>query len=342
MGIFFASLAASLLPKQFRYRLPFVYSLDLRKGAIVSGLLEGLVSLTVVIVRYLIFLPQKVGEMGGRVIERGAETALISEAVHYGMGYVALVEYLFHPLTILLIYFTVEGVARLLAALVTEEIVGTLPLYFIAWAVERFGRARAERALGPRVRDIVEPVYSPDYDLRIFTCRPKRDWDRMITVSHEGQFYEVVGEQAGKPPHRFIYRLRKSKPGRVIRAVDAYDPDEVLVVEKPSSGVLTQAVAWLGRRLGMRVVEQGAPPPISDIVERLTNGDFELRISSCRSKPTWNHLMTVEYEDEFYEVAGEAPGTTPHPYVYLLRRLPQGKAIRTLHHYSPDESLREP
>lgn len=339
---FLASVAASLLPKRFRNRLPFISSLDLRSGALVSGFVEGLVCLALLVLRYLAFLPQRVGELGGRVIGRGAEGVLAAPAVQYGMGYVVTMEYLFHPFTLILIYFTVEGVVRFLAALVTEETVGTLPLHIVAWGEERWGAARAERALGPRVPDIVEPMYSPDYDLRVFSCRPKLGWDRMMTVSYEGQFYEVLDEQPGKPPHGLIYRLRKSRPGRVIRAIHHYDPQEVLQKEEPPPGFLASVLGWLELQLGKRRREQGMPPPVPDVVERLTGGDFQLRIVSCRPKPGWDHLMTVEYENEFYEVAGEEPGTPSHPHVYLLRKHPQGKAIRALHHYNPDETLGDP
>jgi hypothetical protein len=80
-------------------------------------------------------------------------------------------------------------------------------------------------------------------------------------------------------------------------------------------------------------------PRVADVVERPGTPDGQLRIASCRPKPTWDHLMTVKYEDEFYEVGTEKMGTPPRPYVYLLRKLPQGKAIRSLHHYRPEESL---
>jgi hypothetical protein len=284
----------------------------------------------------------RIGAFGERAIAHGAEHVLAVPAAQFGMGYVVTMEYLFHPFTLVLIYFTVEGVVRFFAALVTEEIVGTLPLHIVAWGEERWGVARAERALGPRVSDTVEQMYSPDYDLRVFSCRSKRGWDRMITVSYDGQFYEVLDEQPGKPPHHFIYRLRKSRPGRLIRAVHHYDPQQVLQKEASPPGFLASVLARLGAQLRRRREEQAMAPPVRDVVERLTGGECQLRIASCCPKPGWDHLMTVEYEDEFFEVAGEESGTPSHPYIYRLRKLPQGKAIRALHHYHPDEILGEP
>ena len=190
---FLAGLVLSFLPKRYRDRFPESLRRNLRLGAVVSGLFQCLGCLGIFCVRYLIFLQRNVGALADRAIAHGAEDALGATAAQAGMGYVSMVEYVFHPLSLLLIYFALEGAVRSCAAAITEEIVATLPLHIVAWAQDRVGKARAERALGPRVVDIVEQVYSGDYDLRIFTCRRKRNWNRLITVSYEGQLYAVAG-----------------------------------------------------------------------------------------------------------------------------------------------------
>lgn len=335
---FLISIFLSFLPRRYRLRVPVYGGMDLRNGALVSGVIEGLGCLLIFIVRYLGFIQAKVGAMGEKAIATGNEGVLAAPAVQYGMGYVSMVEYFLQPLTWVLLYFAVEGTVRAIAAITTQETVGTLPLHVVAWADEKFGEWQTERALGPRVADIVEAVYSPDYDLRIFACRPKRDWDRMMTVSHEGQLYEVLGQQAGKPPRQFIYRLRKSKPGWLVRAVHDYDPEEVLRKEGGPS-LPARIIAWFESLRAQRRAEREMPPPVPDLVERVAGEKYELRIVSCRPKPAWDHLMTVEYDNIYYEVVGEQPGLPAYPYVYLLRKLPQGKAIRALHHYHPDETL---
>ena len=337
---FLLSIFLSLLPRRYRLRVPVYAGMDLRGGAFVSGIVEGVVCLMLFIVRYLGFIQANVGAMGKRAIATGNEGLLGVPAVQYGMGYVSMVQYFFQPLTLVLLYFAVEGTVRAIAAATTLETVGTLPLHAVAWLDEKLGERRTERALGPRVADIVEAVYSPDYDLRIFTCRPKRDWDRMITVSYQGQLYEVLDQQEGKPPRQFIYRLRKSKPGRTVRAIHEYDPEEVLRKEERPS-LLAEIAAWFESRRAKKRAEREVPPPIPDLVERIQGEKYELRILSCRPKPAWDHLMTVEYEDVYYEVIGAQPGYPSYPYVYLLCKLPQGKAIRALHHYHPDEPLAE-
>jgi hypothetical protein len=87
--------------------------------------------------RYLAFIQYRLADLGQRAIDRGGEGVLANQAVHFGMGAVASAEYLLQPLTVALIYFALEGTARFMAALVTEQITGTLPLYFLAWVEER-------------------------------------------------------------------------------------------------------------------------------------------------------------------------------------------------------------
>jgi len=331
----FLGMILSLLPKRYRDRLPDSVQADLRHGAIASGLLVSLVGLAFFIVRYLGFIQYRVGGLGQRAIDRGVEGVLVNRVVHFGMGAVATAEYVLHPVTLLLIYFSIEGATRLLAALVTEEVTGTLPLYVVAWVEDRFSQARAERALGLRVPDIAESVYSPDYDLRLITCRRKRGWDRMMTVDWEGQLYAVAGEQTGRPPHHFIYRLRKSPPGRVVRHLHRYDPDDVMRGKHRSPGFLFWLSEQTQRRLADLREQRESPTP--DIVEAFSGADCDLRIASRRPKPGWDHLVTIEYLDQLYEITEQRSGTPAYPCVYLLRRLPPGKIVRAVLRYRPDE-----
>lgn len=80
-------------------------------------------------------------------------------------------------------------------------------------------------------------------------------------------------------------------------------------------------------------------PRVIDSVQKETAG-ADLQISSCRPKP-WNRLTTVGFEDQLYEVVEQRSGVAPRPYIYLLRRHPEGKVVRGVHHYSADESLPE-
>jgi hypothetical protein len=142
------------------------------------------------------------------------------------------VEYIFSPLSILLVYFTLEGTLRVFAAAVTEETPGTLPLYVLAWGIELTRRWRAERALGPRIIDEVQRFRGIGYDLGIASCRPKSGWDRLMTIEFEDKLYEVFEEKLGPRPRRYIYLLREAPKAKVIRGLHHYRPDEVLLGKK--------------------------------------------------------------------------------------------------------------
>jgi hypothetical protein len=203
-----AGIFISLMPKQYRGWWARTSSADSPRATILSGLAEMLVCLGLYIGRYLYFIQYRVGTLGEAAIKRGAEEALGSTAVQFGMGYVSLLEYVLSPLSVALAYFAFEGTVRVLAAAVTEETPGTLPLYLLAWGVERMQRWRAERALGPPIVDEVHRFRGISYDLGIASCRPKPNCDLFITIEFEEKFYEVFEEQSGYPPRSYIYRLR--------------------------------------------------------------------------------------------------------------------------------------
>jgi hypothetical protein len=137
-------------------------------------------------------------------------------------------EYMILPVTLLLIYFLIEGLVRFSAALVTGEVVGTMPLHLVAWARARVRQMAAERALGPVVADEVQAGEGHDCVLRVLSCRPKEGWNHLMTVSYNDVLYEVASQQAGTPPRRYVYLLRFKPEHKVVRGLHLYDPEEVL------------------------------------------------------------------------------------------------------------------
>jgi hypothetical protein len=329
------SMLLSFFPKRYRDRLPASAQADLRQGAMVSGFGLAATCFLTFVIRYLSFFQYRIGDIGQRTINRGAEGALGNPYAQFGMGAATTVEYLFQPLTLVLIYFGLEGTLRGFAALITQEITGTLPLYLLAWIEERFSQAHAERALGPRVPDIFEEIYSNEYDARIFTCRRRPRWDRMMTISVNDVFYEVLGEQPGKVPHHFIYRLRKSPKGRTVRAIHYFDPEELMKQKPARWGFLS----WLGGVAQDKLAEIRAEshPILPDIIDIIYGKDYQLQIASQRAKEGWDHLVTIEYKGMRFEVLQQVGGTPTYPYVYLLRELPPGKIIRTIQQYDPSK-----
>jgi hypothetical protein len=88
---------------------------------------------------------------------------------------------------------------------------------------------------------------------------------------------------------------------------------------------------------------QARVPLVADEVAR---GDekqtWDLRVTSCRAKPTWRFPLAVRYEGEFYQVVGNAPGgTAGRPHVYLLQRTHPAEALRGLENYDPADVLND-
>jgi hypothetical protein len=100
-------------------------------------------------------------------------------------------------------------------------------------------------------------------------------------------------------------------------------------------------LGWSIERVQAWRAEKALGPRVVDEVHRFTGISYDLGIASCRPKK-WGHLLTIEFEGEFYELYEEKRGVPPRPYLYFLRENPKGKVIRGPHHYHPEEVLREP
>lgn len=84
------------------------------------------------------------------------------------------------------------------------------------------------------------------------------------------------------------------------------------------------------------------PRLVPDEVTR-GNGEWDLRISSCRKKPHWKYPLTISHAGEFFQIAGEEQSDpfSARPYVYFFRRLPANEIIKGLEQYAPASVLTE-
>lgn len=221
MLLFISGKFASLLPERYRGGMEIGAS-----SALISGVMQLVLCLSVFIYRYALFAHNRLfgnGTVALKAAEVGGETAVM------GSGSFVLAEYIIQPLTLALAYLAFEGLVRASAALVTGEIVPTLPLATIGWLHGKIDKVRAEIAMGKRIPDEVESVDSPDIKLRVRTCRPKASWDHRVTIFYQDKLYEVAEEQPGEPPRRFVYLLRYKPDNKLVRGIHHYDPDEVLL-----------------------------------------------------------------------------------------------------------------
>lgn len=220
---FLVSVAASLLPERYRSRSEWGFASA--GAAITCGALEFFLCIGYLIYRYIVFANARLSGVSTTATMKAAETG--GETAVMGMGLFVLAEYLIQPLTLLLIYFLIEGLVRVAAAISTSEVVPTLPLQLVAMAHSKLLVAKRQRELGPPVPDIVQPG-SGDFALVIASCRPKF-WTAMTTIAYEDRLYELVREDSAEPPRRWVYVLRKRPEGKVVRgAIYQYAPDEIM------------------------------------------------------------------------------------------------------------------
>ncbi len=83
-------------------------------------------------------------------------------------------------------------------------------------------------------------------------------------------------------------------------------------------------------------------PPVVDQVERVMDKAYDMRVLSCRPKPDWNRHITVEFEDQFYQLMREEKREDARPYVYYLRKSPVGRLVVVVRKYQIDDVLKPP
>jgi hypothetical protein len=119
-----------------------------------------------------------------------------------------------------------------------------------------------------------------------------------------------------------------------VRAIAAFTGNELI-------GTLPLYLLLLvGRKAKKEVREFKLGPRIRDKVFPAPDGEseYDLVIASCRPKD-WNQSLTIQYQDQLYELVRSIEGDPPRRFVFLLKKAPLSKLVRGLHDYDPDEGL---
>lgn len=223
------SILVSLVPQRYRSAWFPDVDVDVKLGAQIGSVLQAIGMVALVGGRYIWYLIHRqtmLEQMAGATREYD-QIAL----AYRGVTVLTFVEYLILPSTMLFIYFAVEGVVRMLAVVSTGEILPTLPLAIMSWIHGGAAARHREYKMGPRVADELMTGISPEFDLRVDSCRPKR-WTHTMTIGYNDELYEVVKEFNGGPPRPYIYFLKKLPGGKVVRGIYHYDPAEPLSREE--------------------------------------------------------------------------------------------------------------
>ncbi len=116
-----------------------------------------------------------------------------------------------------------------------------------------------------------------------------------------------------------------------------------LVSEESPGTFPLVAVDWVIRRTRGAIHEKQVPLVVDLITRGTGKQPWDLKVESCRPKPTWKHPLTVRFLDEYFRVERESPGeaTPVRPHVYLLKRVPAGEAYRGMEPYDPQSVLEQ-
>ena len=239
MLAYLTGLGVALLPEAWRQRWLRQIPANVVSGAIVTGIAESVLCLALLGWRYPAFVRSQFNDGVATAttagMEKGGETAVM------GLGPLLLFAYLIQPLSIVLVYFLVEGVVRVAAAVISGEALPTVPLFLASLLDARARDYGREKAMGPRLLDVVSVEGASD--LLIASCRPKA-WTQLTTIRYEDELYELVKRNQGAAPRRFLYLLRRVPPNKLIRGVYDYAIDEAL----PEKERLKRAGATVGGR----------------------------------------------------------------------------------------------
>jgi hypothetical protein len=230
MPVVLLSIFVSLLPRRYRGYWLGDGNVDVYQGAILSSAVQFVAGCTALWARYPGFFRQRMAEASAAAAASHPGDKIIEGFTQFAYGQFSALEYIFQPLTLVLLYFAVEGAVRIFSAVASDVILPTLPLQIVAWAHDYAAVRYQEVKMGERVADVVWPGVAGKYDLKIESCRSK-EWNSLITIRYNDQMYELQSEETGQAPRPFVYLLRLKPEHKIVRGVHDYDPQEP--VHKP-------------------------------------------------------------------------------------------------------------
>lgn len=237
----------ALLPQRWRKALPFSQSVRWRSAAILSGLAESVIALVALMYWYWYSM--------STWISRLLDLALVGKTApgttDHHIATAALLIWSTHPLTWVIVFFGIEGMARLCVAF-TDTILGVFPLYLVdkvfsivfrsnrreAPHAVKFSQSHVSSYVGA-IRDKVATARpsqvadelrvaknASEEFLEIRACRAKLEWNPPRVIRFEDRYYRLEECSRGPAPRPFIYKLRRLSAGVPGRAVLIYSPAE--------------------------------------------------------------------------------------------------------------------
>ena len=249
-----------LLPERWRKRAaPADAPTNWRVASALIGVVQCLTGLAALVWWY----SWSVEHWARDVVSRAATAHPEADLQPYQLGLLGFTVIATSPITWLIVLWCIEGVARILAAAITSEVFGTLPLVLIAGAISlvrpdgpagTHGSAPASgfaaflrRRISEKTRAAAPDILTPFKDahgelLRIAASHTKPEWEAGRILYIRGDFYrmdEMIERYAGGPTHPdgaarpFIYKLRRLEAGVLTPRTLRYEPPEGAVTRTP-------------------------------------------------------------------------------------------------------------
>jgi hypothetical protein len=214
----------ALLPRRWRERVLRSTPGRVARAATISGILESVLSLLALVGWYSIY-----ATLASEAIDHSSSGA---SAGSERIGLFGYVWFWMNPITWVVAYFILEGVTRSLAALVTGEAYGTMPLCVMDYLFRRMKRGRAKPEL-PLVPDEITPGDAA-CDMKVASCRARLDWTYPFTIRYSGAYFQVVARiDLGAGPRPYVYSLRRLPHGEIAQGLKEYHPDDILTAIQP-------------------------------------------------------------------------------------------------------------
>jgi hypothetical protein len=185
------------------------------------------------------------------VLSKNAPTTITDHEI----GFAALLIWATHPLTWTIVFFGVEGMARLCAAF-TDTVLGVFPLYLLDLGYSKIFRrgeppppgtvqfsqshvssyvnAMKEKVVSAKLSQVPDELCvsknASDEILEIRAWSAKPDWTPPRVVRYEDRYYRLEDCGRGSSPRPFVYKLRRLSAGVPGRTVLTYSPDEAPIL----------------------------------------------------------------------------------------------------------------
>ena len=170
-----------------------------------------------------------------RAQQLGPHIAGSNETGQAIIAVIVALDFLIHPLSLLLLYLAIAGFVRFAGGLISGEVVPDLLVSLYFKTADSVARSSARRRSPLPVPDIAERL--ADGRIMISSAIQKAGWNSSVTIGIGKQWFEVESEAQAPPPRAFLYVLRPASPGKVLRGYQEYDAAalEAVAMKTPAS-----------------------------------------------------------------------------------------------------------